>query len=59
MARYPVQEAIITLSEAPRDNTGKEAFESLPLLEEAILSTPSEEQRNACATKLLCVYQLR
>ncbi len=49
MVRYPVQEAITTLSEVLRDNTGKEVFESLLLLEEAILLTPSEEQqRNTC-----------
>ncbi len=43
MAQYPVQEAIIILSEAPKDSTGKEALESPPLLEEVILLTPSEE----------------
>ncbi len=44
MAQYLVLEAIMTLSEALRDSIGKEAFMFLPLLEEAILSTPSEDQ---------------
>ncbi len=55
--QYPVQEAVIILSGAPKDSTGKEALESQPLLEEGFLLTPSEKKIWMCYNLIYLIYQ--